>query len=66
MTTITIALSDERLAKLQEMANELGVTPEELVLVSLEELLSRPEDNFKQAVTYILKKNRELYRRGVF
>lgn len=63
MTTITIALSDERLTKLKEMAKELGVTPEELVRVSLEELLARPGNDFRQAVTYVLNKNRDLYQR---
>jgi hypothetical protein len=33
------------------------------VRVSIEELLSRPEDAFKQAAGYVLKKNAELYRR---
>jgi predicted transcriptional regulator len=63
MTTITIALPDERLSQLQEIADKFGVTPEDLVRVSIEELLSRPEDAFKQAASYVLKKNAELYRR---
>jgi hypothetical protein len=63
MTAITITLPDDRLLKLKEMATEIGVTPEELVRVSIEELLAKPEDTFKQVVTYVLKKNAELYRR---
>jgi predicted transcriptional regulator len=63
MTAITITLPDDRLLKLKEMAMEIGVTPEELVRVSIEELLAKPEDTFNQAVTYVLKKNAELYRR---
>ena len=63
MSTITVALPEERLAKLSEMANELGIVPEELVRVSIEELLTRPEADFEQAVEYILTKNTELYRR---
>lgn len=51
------------MAKLNEMARELGVVPEELVRVSIEELLTRPEPEFEQAVHYVLKKNAELYRR---
>ena len=50
MNTITVTLSDERLSELKEKANELGLTPEELVRVSIEELLSRPEDAFRQAI----------------
>ena len=63
MTTITIALPDDRLTQLQEIANRFGVSPEDLVRVSIEELLSRPDDAFRQAMTYVLKKNEELYRR---
>ncbi len=63
MTTITVALPDDRLRQLKEMAQTFGITPEELVQVSIEELLNRPEDTFRQAVDYVLKKNAELYRR---
>ena len=63
MNTITIALPDDRLLKLKEMATRLGVAPEELVRVSIEELLTRPEEAFEQAVDYVLQKNAELYRR---
>jgi hypothetical protein len=63
MSTITIALPEERLVKLNEMARQLGVVPEDLVRVSIEELLSRPEADFEQAVDHVLSKNAELYRR---
>jgi hypothetical protein len=63
MSTITIALPEERLVKLNEMAKQLGVVPEDLVRVSIEELLSRPEADFEQAVDHVLSKNAELYRR---
>ncbi|MDQ2996026.1 MAG: ribbon-helix-helix domain-containing protein [Chloroflexota bacterium] len=63
MTTITITLPDERVLTLKERAAHLGVTPEELVRVSIEELLARPADDFQRAVDYVLKKNADLYRR---
>jgi len=63
MTTLAITLPEERLLKIKEMAARLGVTPEELARVSLEELLSRPDEAFQRAVDYVLKKNPELYRR---
>ena len=44
MQTITITLSDDRLAQLQKLAIRFGVQPEDLVRVSVEELLTRPED----------------------
>jgi hypothetical protein len=63
MTTLAITLPEERLLKLKEIAARFGITPEELARVSLEELLSRPDQAFQQAVDYVLKKNAELYRR---
>jgi len=63
MTSISVTLPDDRLLKLQEIASRLGVTPEDLVRISIEELLARPDDAFQQAVDYVLNKNAELYRR---
>jgi hypothetical protein len=63
MTTITITLPDDRLLKLKERATRLSVSPEELVRVSIEELLSRPDEAFQRTVNYVLEKNAELYRR---
>lgn len=65
MTTVTIVLSDDRLQKLQQIATRFHVTPEELVRVSIEELLSRPEEEFRKALDYVLQKNAELYQRLV-
>ena len=63
MTTITISLSDDRMKKLQEIAMRLNVAPEELARVSLEQLLAQPEEEFRQALDYVLNKNAEIYRR---
>jgi hypothetical protein len=63
VSTITVALPEERLPKLNEMARQLGVVPAELMRVSIGELLTRPEADFEQAVDYVLRKNAELYRR---
>jgi predicted transcriptional regulator len=63
MTSITITLPEDRLAKLREVAARLNVTPEELARVSIEELLTRPDEAFKQAAKYLLQKNTELHRR---
>ncbi len=63
MTTITIALPDDRLQKLRETASLLNVSPEELVRVSIEDLLAQPEDAFRRAADYVLKKNADLYNR---
>ncbi len=63
MTALTIDLSDEQRDQLQEMASRLGVSLEDLVQVSIDELLARPELVFDQNAQHVLKKNAELYRR---
>jgi len=63
MTTITIELPSERLKKLQEMALKFGISMEELVRVSVEDMLTQPEEKFRTAAQYVLKKNTELYKR---
>jgi hypothetical protein len=63
MSEITISLSDDHLLKLQQVAARFGISPEELVRVSIEELLVRPDEEFEKAADYLLKKNAELYRR---
>jgi predicted transcriptional regulator len=63
MSAITVTLPDERLAKLREFASRLSVTPEELVRVSIDDLLDQPDESFERAVDPVLRKNAELYRR---
>ncbi len=63
MSSLTIAIPDERMEELKEKAARLKVSPEELVLASIQELLARPDEAFEQATDYVLKKNQELYRR---
>ncbi len=61
--SITVALPEDRLNKLRQTAARLGVIPEELVRVSIEELLAQPEDDFEQAIEHVLEKNSDLYQR---
>ncbi len=63
MTSITLDIPEERLTRLQERAESLGVTLEELVRQSIEALLGRPTPEVQQAIDYVVRKNTELYRR---
>ena len=63
MSALTITLPEARLAKLREIAERFNLKPEDLARVSVEELLTRPEESFQRAADYILDKNAELYRR---
>jgi antitoxin FitA len=63
MAAITIKISDARLERLQQLANQNGVSPEELLTTNVENWLGDAEDRFAQSASYVLKKNAELYRR---
>ena len=61
ITTFTITLPDDRVKRLKELAERFRVASEELVRVSLEDLLTRPLDDFQQALERVLAKNADLY-----
>ena len=63
MVHITVALPEDRLQKLEEIAARFNDSPEALIRVSVEELLARPDDTFRNTLDYVLEKNTELYRR---
>lgn len=63
MAAITINISERWAGKLQPLAEESGVSPEEFLCASVEEWLSGSKDEFAQAASYVLRKNAELYRR---
>ena len=60
---ITITLSAEQMERLRQKAQQLRVAPEALVRATLVDLLERPDEAFQRALTYVVHKNRELYRR---
>jgi predicted transcriptional regulator len=63
MSSITVTVSDDRLAKLKEIAGRYSISPEDLIRVSIDELLARPDETFEKAAKCVLNKNSELYRR---
>ncbi len=63
MTTITISLPDDRLRALKKLSSSLNVSPEELVRISIDELLTRPEETFQQSFEHVFEKNAQLYQR---
>jgi len=63
MVTYTISLTEEQSQQLREIANQYNIAPEELVRASIEDLLTRPQNDFQTALDYVLKKNSELYKR---
>lgn len=63
MSAITIPLTEERLARLKDLAAQSGQSPEEFLRECLDRWLAKAEDDFAEAARYVLRKNAELYRR---
>lgn len=63
MTQLTIPLSEDHLLQLRIRAEKAGLSPEEFLRIRVEQLLAEPDDQFRKAADYVLKKNAELYRR---
>ncbi|MDQ3005133.1 MAG: DNA-binding protein [Anaerolineales bacterium] len=63
MVTITVTLSEDRLQKLQNLAKQFNIPTEELLRVSFEELVARPQEDFQKALEYVLETYKELYKR---
>jgi predicted transcriptional regulator len=63
MATITISLPIDRLERLKALAERLQLAPEELIRVSIDELLTRPEEDVRKALDYVVEKNSALYKR---
>ena len=63
MTTITIQLDDAKAALLQEKAEQHGLSLEQLVRATIEDMLAQPETDVEATMQRVLSKNEELYRR---
>jgi hypothetical protein len=60
---ITLELTDEQSERLEARARDLGIDPRELAKAAVNDLLSRPAEDFERAAKLVLDKNREMYRR---
>jgi hypothetical protein len=63
MTKIVIQLPKEQADRLAELARSLDTTVEDLAKAKLCEMVEKPDEEFQEALRYVLKKNAELYRR---
>lgn len=63
MVTITVTLSEDRLEKMQALARQFNIPTEELLRVSFEELIARPQEDFQKALEYVLDTYKDLYKR---
>jgi predicted transcriptional regulator len=61
--TISLQLDEEQSKRLQAMADQLHVDPSLLAKAAINDMISRPADDFSSAASRVLEKNQELYRR---
>lgn len=60
---LAIELPPAQADKLRAEAKRLGLSPEDLALAALSDLLSTPDAEFQNVARRVLAKNRELYKR---
>lgn len=63
MKTLTIQLSDETADRLEALADQFGMSLEEVAQVSIDDQLKRLDREYEEAAEEVLSKNAELYRR---
>ena len=63
MEQLTISLPPDIAEKLQIAAKNSGIAPEDFLLISLQEKLSKVDPEFVQAMEHVFKKNAKLYKR---
>jgi hypothetical protein len=63
MKTLEVHLLEQTASKLKEAAGRLRISPEELLVLSIEEKLAQLDVEFQQITDYVLTKNAELYKR---
>jgi len=63
MRVLKLKLPELTASKLQQAAERLRVSPEQLSILSIEEKLAELEEEFRRSVEYVLNKNADLYRR---
>ena len=63
MATVSIEIEDSKLTLLREKARGFGLSLEQFVIASIEDLIAHPEPQFEEAMERVLSKNKELYKR---
>jgi hypothetical protein len=63
MKLLEVQLPEQTASKLEKAAERLSVTPEELLVLSVEEKLAQLDEEFRRSADYVLEKNADLYRR---
>ena len=56
-------IEDSKAIILREKARKFGLLPDQFVTASIEDLISQPDPDFEIAMSKVLSKNKELYKR---
>jgi len=60
---LKLELDAQRIQRLEEAAKRLNVSAADLAKAAIDDLLAKPESDFEQAASHVLRKNAELYKR---
>ena len=60
---ISVEIADEQASLIRGRAENLGVSPEDLVAAGVTDFLRQPDETFERVAQRVLEKNRDLYRR---
>ncbi len=60
---LTVRLSAGTMRQLEETADSLGVSAEQLARFAIADMLNGPSETFKKTAELVLEENAELYRR---
>lgn len=63
MKTLVASLPEPTASRPEDAAQQLGVSPEDLLRIGLEEKLERLDDSFRDALEHVLSKDAQLYKR---
>jgi hypothetical protein len=63
MGTIHLALPADRMSRLYELATQFGITPEDLVRISVEAMIKQPEAHIERLVQEAQKTQPDIFRR---
>jgi antitoxin FitA len=63
MKTVEFELPKETAKRLEDAAQKIGISAEDLLRMSVEEKLARLDESFQKAAEHVLSKNAELYKR---
>lgn len=61
--TLHLNLDKQQALKLNELSQRLKVPVDQLAHAAINELLAKPDSDFERAVSRLLEKNAELYKR---